>query len=95
SSEVPAKRALVEPTALAVAYCAIGVAQAHWAQFSYDAETRAGIQAKAIQLLRKSLSPTLEDPSNVDALYALAVVLAETRDIFGAIKVVKRALSSA
>lgn len=95
AGEVPAKRALVEPTALAIAYCAIGVAQAHWAQFTYDAEARAGIQAKAVQLLRKSLSPTLEDSSNVDALYALAVVLAETRDIVGAIKVVKRALSSA
>ncbi|KAF1933537.1 TPR-like protein [Didymella exigua CBS 183.55] len=95
ASEVPAKRALVEPTALAIAYCAIGVAQAHWAQFTYDADARAGIQAKAIHFLRKSLSPTFEDPSNVDALYALAAVLAETRDIAGAIKVAKRALSSA
>lgn len=95
AGEVPAKRALVEPTALAIAYCAIGVAQAHWAQFTYDADARAGIQAKAVQILRKSLSPTLEDSSNVDALYALAVVLAETRDIVGAIKVAKRALSSA
>ncbi|KAF3035898.1 hypothetical protein E8E12_001138 [Didymella heteroderae] len=95
ASEVPAKRALVEPTALAIAYCAIGIAQAHWAQFTYDADARAGIQAKAIQLLRKSLSPTFEDPSNVDALYALAVILAETRDIVGAIKVAKRALNSA
>ncbi|KAF2630344.1 filamentation protein-like protein [Macroventuria anomochaeta] len=95
ANEVPSKKALVEPTALAVAYCAIGVEQAHWAQFTYEADTRAGIQAKAIQLLRKSLSPTLEDSSNIDALYALAVVLAETRDIVGAIKVAKRALSSA
>lgn len=95
ASEVPAKSAVVEPTALAVAYCAIGVSQAHWAQFTYDADARAGIQAKAIQLLRKALSPTLEDSNNVDALYALAVVLAETRDIIGAIKVAKRALSSA
>lgn len=93
--DVPAKKPLVEPTALAVAYCAIGVSQAHWAQFTYEADARAGIQAKAIQLLRKSLSPDLEDSNNVDALYALAVVLAETRDIVGAIKVAKRALSSA
>jgi tetratricopeptide (TPR) repeat protein len=95
ANEVPSKRAPVEPTALAVAYCAIGIAQAHWAQFTYDADARTGIQAKAIQLLRKSLSPTLEDSNNIDALYALAVVLAETRDIIGAIKVVKRALSTA
>ncbi|KAH6622189.1 filamentation protein-like protein [Boeremia exigua] len=95
ANEVPAKKPVVEPTALAVAYCAIGVSQAHWAQFTYDADARAGIQAKAIQLLRRSLSPALEDSNNVDALYALAIVLAETRDIVGAIKVAKRALSSA
>lgn len=95
ASEVPAKSAVVEPSALAVAYCAIGVSQAHWAQFTYDADARAGIQTKAIQLLRKALSPTFEDTNNVDALYALAIVLAETRDIVGAIKVVKRALSLA
>lgn len=95
ASSVPSKEALVEPAALAVAYCAIGVGQAHWARFTYDADARAGIQAKAIQLLRKSLSPTLGDSNNIDALYALAVVLAETRDIVGAIKVAKRALSAA
>ena len=95
ANEVPSTRAHVEPAALAVAHCAIGIAQAHWAQFTYDAEARAGIQAKAIQSLRKALSPALEDPNNIDALYALAVVLAETRDIGGAIKAAKRALSSA
>ncbi|KAJ4324145.1 hypothetical protein N0V94_001501 [Neodidymelliopsis sp. IMI 364377] len=95
SNSVPSKEMQVEPAALAVAYYAIGVAQAHWAQFTYQADARAGIQAKAIQFLRKSLSPNLWDSSNLDALYALAVVLAETRDILGAIKVAKRALSSA
>ncbi|KAF2999290.1 hypothetical protein E8E13_004319 [Curvularia kusanoi] len=95
ASEVPAKSALVEPTALAVAYCAIGVGQAHWARFTYNADARAGIQAKAIQFLRKAISPALEDSNNIDTLYALAVVLAETRDVVGAIKVAKRALSSA
>ena len=83
----------VESTALAVAYCAIGVSQAHWARLTYNVETRTEVQAKAIQYLRKSLSPSLGDSANLEALYALALVLAETRDIQGAIKVVKRALS--
>lgn len=95
ASSVPSKEALVEPAALAVAYCAIGVGHAHWAQFTFDADARAGIQAKAIHLLRKSLSPTLGESNSIDALYALAVVLAETRDIVGAIKAAKRALSTA
>jgi tetratricopeptide (TPR) repeat protein len=85
----------VEPTALAVAYGAIGVSQAHWARLTYDVETRATIQAKAIQYLRKALSPAFGDENNVETLYALALVLAETRDIPGAIKVAKRALSPA
>ena len=93
-SAVSAKT-VVEPTALATVYCAIGISQAHWARLTYDVETRAAIQAKAIQYLRKSLSPTFGDESNVDALYALALVLAETRDIPGAIKIAKRALSPA
>ncbi|USP78650.1 hypothetical protein yc1106_05924 [Curvularia clavata] len=86
---------MVEPTALAAAYCAIGVSQAHWARLTYDVETRSSIQAKAVQYLRKALSPKLGDENNVEALYALALVLAEARDIPGAIKIAKRALSSA
>lgn len=84
---------LVEPSALAVAFCAIGVSQAHWARFTYEVDKRASIQAKAVQYLRKSLGSNLGESRNVDALYALALVLAEMRDIPGAIKVAKRALS--
>ncbi|EMD92529.1 hypothetical protein COCC4DRAFT_58087 [Bipolaris maydis ATCC 48331] len=85
---------VVEPLALAAAYCAIGVSQAHWARLTYDVETRSSIQTKAVQYLRKALSPQLGDENNVEALYALALVLAEVRDIPGAIKIAKRALSS-
>lgn len=87
--------AQVEPTALATAYCAMGISQAHWARLTYEVETRAQIQARAVQYLRKSLSPSLGDPNNLNALYALALVLAEMRDIPGAIKVAKRGLSPA
>ena len=93
AGSVASTEATVEPTAIAVAYCAIGISQAHWARLTYQVETRAAIQAKAVQYLRKALSPSLGDSNNVEALYALALVLAETRDIPGAIKVVKRALS--
>lgn len=84
---------IVEPQSLAIAYCAIGVSLAHWARFTYEADTRASIQAKSISYFQKSLAPKLEDPNNLETLYALALVLAETRDIPGSIKVVKRALS--
>jgi len=84
---------IVEPRSLALAYYAIGISLAQWARFTYEADTRASIQAKAIQYLQKSLTSKLEESNNLEALYALALVLAETRDIQGAVKVVKRALS--
>ncbi|KAJ4302902.1 hypothetical protein N0V90_001793 [Kalmusia sp. IMI 367209] len=86
---------IVEPRSLAIAYCAIGISLAQWARFTYEADSRASIQAKAVFYLQKSLAPKLEESNNLEALYALALVLAETRDIPGSIKVVKRALSPA
>lgn len=95
SGSVASTETQVEPAALAVAYCAIGISQAQWARYTFEAEKRAGHQAHAIQYLRKSLSPGLGDSNNVESLYALALVLAETRDIPNAIKTAKRALSPA
>lgn len=85
----------VESTALAGAYCAIGISHANWARFTYQVETRAESQAKAVQYLRRSIAPGLGCSNSIEALYALALVLAETRDVAGAIKIVKRALSPA
>ncbi|KAF1995121.1 filamentation protein-like protein [Amniculicola lignicola CBS 123094] len=98
TSEAGSVRSLettMSPRSLAVAYCAMGVSQAHWARFTYDADARTGIQTKAIQYLRRSLEPRFGDPNSLEALYALGLVLAEMRDIAGAIKAVKRALSPA
>lgn len=83
----------IAPRALAVAYRAIGISQAHWARFTYNAETRTTIQTKAVQYLRKALDPRFEDSNSIEGLYALGLALAEMRDVAGAIKVLKRALS--
>ncbi|KAF2024443.1 filamentation protein-like protein [Setomelanomma holmii] len=93
AGSVTSTNTLVEPAALATVYCAIGISQAHWARYTYEVERRADFQAKAVQYVRRSLSPSLGESGNVEALYVLALVLAETRDVPGAIKVVKRALS--
>lgn len=85
---------LVSPVTRAIAYRAIGVSQAHWARVTYDAASRSKIQADAVRNLSKALDPQLNDPSNVETLYSLALVMAEMRDISGAIKVAKRALSA-
>ncbi|KAF2490549.1 filamentation protein-like protein [Lophium mytilinum] len=93
-SEEPTKYQL-HPRTLAVAYRAIGISQAHWALWTYEASSRTKLQKQAIHYLRKSLEPKFEDPHNLETLYALGLALAETRDITGALKIVKRALSPA
>jgi tetratricopeptide (TPR) repeat protein len=85
----------IHPRALAVTYSALGISQAHWARYTYEADARTSIQSKAVQYLQKSLEPRFEDPNNVETLYALALVLAEMREVPRAIKVAKRALSPA
>ncbi|KAF2810963.1 uncharacterized protein BDZ99DRAFT_487697 [Mytilinidion resinicola] len=93
-SEEPTKYQL-HPRTLAVAYRAIGISQAHWALWTYEAGSRTSLQKQAIHYLRKSLEPKFQDPHNLETLYALGLALAETRDITGALKIVKRALSRA
>jgi tetratricopeptide (TPR) repeat protein len=91
-TEEPTKYHL-QPRTLALAYRAIGISQAHWALWTYEASSRTNLQKQAIHYLRKALEPKFEDPHNLDSLYALGLALAKTRDIPGALRIVKRALS--
>lgn len=98
TSEGPAANrsteSLLSPRVLAIAYRAVGISRAHWARLTYEATARSTFQAQAAQAFRKSLSPEFQETTNLETLYALGLLLAEMRDIGGAIKVVKRALSS-
>jgi hypothetical protein len=49
------KKSVISPTGLAIAYRAIGISQAHWAEMTYEASERTEIQAK--------LGRTFRDPS--------------------------------
>ncbi|KAF2092567.1 hypothetical protein NA57DRAFT_69659 [Rhizodiscina lignyota] len=82
----------VSPKAISIAYRAIALSQAHWARVTYDAKARAGLQTQAVHCFTKSLDPKFEDPRNVETVYSLSLLLAETRDISGAIKLIKQAL---
>ncbi|KAI9712886.1 MAG: hypothetical protein M1812_006755 [Candelaria pacifica] len=82
----------ISPQVVALAYRAIGISQAHWARVTYEASSRAEIQRKAIMSFRRALSPDLGNPKDVETLYALSLLLAETRDLDGALESVKRAL---
>lgn len=84
----------ISPRVLAIAYRAIGISRAHWARLTYEATARSTLQTQAALALRRALSPEYEDQNNLETQYALGLLLAEMRDINGAIKIVKRALST-
>jgi tetratricopeptide (TPR) repeat protein len=83
---------LISPQSLAMAWRSIGIAQAQWARLTYDAGSRGDIQLQAVKSLRRALLPEYEQTDNVNTLFALAMVLAERRELSAAIDVVKTAL---
>ena len=83
---------ILEPKTLAIAYRAIGICRAHWARVTYDAAARSSLQSEAISFLRRALEHE-KDPLSLETLYSLGLVLAESRDIPAAIKVIKRGLA--
>ncbi|RAL10027.1 putative filamentation protein (Rhf1) [Aspergillus homomorphus CBS 101889] len=85
---------VVSPLDIAAAYRGIGIGLANWAYWTPINEDRDDIRAEAIDYLDKSLAPELEDGSNRSSLYTLALLLAEDRDIDGAIEYVRSALTS-
>ncbi|OJJ41404.1 hypothetical protein ASPWEDRAFT_23497 [Aspergillus wentii DTO 134E9] len=84
----------VSPSVTALAYRAIGVGLANWAYWTPVNEERDDIRAEAIEYLEKSLAPELGDEYNYSSLYTLSLLLAEDRDLDGAIDYVKSALTS-
>ncbi|KAI9835383.1 MAG: hypothetical protein M1838_005312 [Thelocarpon superellum] len=85
-------RVAIAPAATADAHRAIGISLAQWASLTYDATARPEIQTEALQQLRRALLPELEDPDNVESLFAVSLLLAQKRDLTGAVEVVKKAL---
>lgn len=80
--------------ALAIGYRALGLGQSSWARLTYETASRPDLQAKAIANFRTALDPAFGENYNVEYLYSLAFVLAETRDLDGAIASTKKALSA-
>lgn len=71
---------------LAANYRALGISSAHWAQITYESEARSRLLSEASSHLSRARK---YDPASIDTAYALALVLAETRDISGAIEVIR------
>lgn len=74
------------------AWLSVGISQAQWARFTYDTAARSDIQLHAVDCLRKALSPKLKNTNDVEALFALGILLSERRELDAAIEVVKSAL---
>lgn len=84
----------VSPPTIATAYRAVGIGLANWASWTPVKETRDDARAEAIEYLERSLDPELGDSLNFSSLYTLALLLAENRDLDGAIECAKLALAS-
>ncbi|KAE8150399.1 hypothetical protein BDV25DRAFT_154519 [Aspergillus avenaceus] len=85
---------LVSPADISAAYRGVGIGLANWANWTPVNEERDDIRAEAIDYLEKSTAPELEDETNYSSLYTLALLLAEDRDLDGAIDCVKMALTA-
>ncbi|MCJ1248180.1 hypothetical protein MMC30_005397 [Trapelia coarctata] len=84
----------VSDPVLAIIHRAIGTSQSHSARFTFDPASRAELQQKAIESFRQGLQIDRAGEEDSETFYALALTLAETRDIESAVATVKLALSS-
>ncbi|THC97296.1 hypothetical protein EYZ11_003244 [Aspergillus tanneri] len=84
----------VSPSDIAMAYRGIGIGLANWSNWTPINEDRNDIRAEAIDYLERSIDPELKDEANYSSLYTLALLLAEDRDLDGAIEYVKSALTT-
>lgn len=78
---------------IALAYRAIGIGLGNWSRWTSTTEARNDIRAEAIENLERSIAPEFESEYDLSSRYALALLLAESRDLDGAISHVKTALT--
>lgn len=80
---------------VALSWQAIGLSHAHWSRLTHEAASRTDIQSKAIRCLRKSLAVELGRSKDIRSFFALALVLAERRELTAAIEIARTALTTA
>jgi len=83
----------ISPRAISIIYHALGTSEANWARWTYDASSRTEIQSQAGKYLRQALDARWGNSHDLEILFTFALLLAESRDIPGAIKVVKQVLA--
>lgn len=92
---ITTKKTILSRETLGLTYRAVGIAEAHWAKWSPFSEHRTSLQAKAVSNLARATTLLEDEPQyRTEAAYALAMLLAETRDLDKAIQCAKAALDS-
>ncbi|RKF74498.1 putative filamentation protein [Golovinomyces cichoracearum] len=84
----------VSPKTIALAWCCIGIGYANWARTTFDAVSRSDVQSKAMACFNRSLLPQYKSSDDPKTMFALGLILAETRQVDSAIKAVKTGLLS-
>ncbi|KAK6430643.1 hypothetical protein LTR95_013199 [Oleoguttula sp. CCFEE 5521] len=82
---------VLQRATLAAAYRALGVSKSHWAALTYDTEARSGLLAESRRYLERSLT---YESTSVETVHALALLLAETRNVNAAIAVIRPLLAT-
>lgn len=83
----------LSPLTIETVHRALGVAKAHWARWTPFNEERTRLQSTAVLHLKAAVGQPLSPTDRHRSLFALALLLAQTRDIDGAVEYVKEALA--
>jgi tetratricopeptide (TPR) repeat protein len=83
----------VSPKVISEAYRALGICEARWARLTFDAASRNIHQQQAVEYFQTALDPQYGNVNDLETKYALALSLAEMRELSPAIKIVKQALA--
>ena len=83
----------VPEEALAAAHRSLGICRAHWARLTYETSKRPDLFDKSIASFRRASDYATPSTESAEIHYALAVILAETRDTDAAIQSTKQAIS--
>ncbi|KAK5166043.1 uncharacterized protein LTR77_008304 [Saxophila tyrrhenica] len=81
----------LQQSTVAAAYRAIGVSQAQWARWTYEADARPALRADALSTLAKARQYAEDD---METSYSLALLFAESGDVSAAVDVLQQAISA-
>ncbi|KAL9093319.1 MAG: hypothetical protein Q9165_004060 [Trypethelium subeluteriae] len=83
----------VSPQAARIAYRAMGIGRAHWARLTFDNTSRSAVQGEGIEYLKKAMQSSLSTEEDSRTAFSLGLLLAETRDLPGAIDLIKSVIA--